>query len=100
MSEDIVFEWDEDKRRKNLDKHGIDFLDAAQVFVGDPLVLSSDHQGEARFVAIGQVRGIFLAVIYTMRMQRVRIISVRRARRNERRTYDTHLSGRGLEDPQ
>jgi uncharacterized DUF497 family protein len=41
MSGGLEFEWDEVKRRTNLEKHGIDFLDAVQIFVSDPLVFRS-----------------------------------------------------------
>ena len=85
MSDDIEFEWDEAKRHQNLAKHGIDFLDAIRILVSDPLIRRSLSEGEERFIAIGPNRGIFWAVVYTMRGNTVRIISARRARRNERR---------------
>jgi uncharacterized DUF497 family protein len=47
--------WDETKRQTNLKKHGLDFADAEQIFVG-PLVLIEDNRqdyGEQRMVGIG-----------------------------------------------
>jgi uncharacterized DUF497 family protein len=50
MSGGLEFEWDEVKRRTNLEKHGIDFLDAVQIFVSDPLVFRSIQGGETRLL--------------------------------------------------
>lgn len=85
-----AFEWDETKRGANVAKHGIDFVDAVQVF-GDPRQLtyrSSHHSGEERFVSIGAVHGKLIAVVFTQRANKVRIISARAARRVERELYD------------
>lgn len=87
------FEWDERKAKANLEKHGIDFEDAIAVFEGPVLEVTSDRGGEARWKAIGAVEGIELAVIYTWREGRRRIISVRRAKKHERRAYHEAQSG-------
>lgn len=97
MSGGLEFEWDEVKRRTNLEKHGIDFLDAVQIFVSDPLVFRSGQGSEARYIAVAPIRGLCWAAIYTMRADVVRIISVRRARRDERREYDAYLADRSAE---
>jgi len=83
------FEWDETKRIANVQKHGIDFADAALVF-NDPAHLtyrSQRHASEERFVAIGTVGAKIIAVIFTERGDNVRIISARIARRIERELY-------------
>jgi uncharacterized DUF497 family protein len=83
------FEWDEAKNRRNLAKHGISFEEAARVFAG-PMLREADDRGtydEIRFRVFGMVAGRLLCVVYTMRKDRVRIISARRASRAERRTY-------------
>jgi uncharacterized protein len=83
------FEWDEAKDRRNLAKHGISFADAARVFAG-PILTEVDERhayGETRHRAYGTVADRLLSVVYTMRGDRVRIISARRASRAERRTY-------------
>ncbi|AXK81429.1 BrnT family toxin [Pseudolabrys taiwanensis] len=83
------FEWDETKRTANVQKHGIDFADAALVF-NDPAHLiyrSQRHTGEERFVAIGTVGAKIIAVIFTERGDNVRIISARTTRRIERELY-------------
>jgi uncharacterized protein len=87
------FEWDDNKRRANVIKHGIDFGDAKDVFY-DPAAytfLSPRIVGERRYVTVGLMRGVLVAVIFTRRDQAVRIISARPARRNERQLYGTKI---------
>jgi uncharacterized DUF497 family protein len=81
------FEWDAAKRRANLAKHGVDFLEVEALFQGGLLVEPSPYAGEQRFRALGLLRGRVFAVIYTMRGNVYRIISVRRARHEERAAY-------------
>jgi uncharacterized DUF497 family protein len=83
------FEWDEAKNRRNLAKHGISFEEAARVLAVPRLREVDDRRtyGETRFRAYGMVEGRLLCVVYTLRGDRVRIISARRASRVERRTY-------------
>jgi uncharacterized protein len=83
------FEWDEVKNRSNLAKHGISFEEAARVFAGPRFSEVDDRHayGETRFRAYGMVEGRLLCVVHTMRGERVRIISARRANRAERRTH-------------
>jgi len=83
----MEFEWDEAKSRSNLAKHGIDFPTAAAVFVGPLLTVRSAFVDEERLLAIGEVNGRAVTVIYTLRDDRIRIISARRARCDERRQY-------------
>ena len=81
------FEWDERKRRSNLEKHGLDFFDAIMVFETAHIVVPSVYRGEERFLAIGVIKGRHVTVVYTRRSEVVRIISLRRARHEERRKY-------------
>jgi hypothetical protein len=84
-----IFEWDENKRRSNVVKHGIDFADVAQVF-HDPAAytsISTRNARERRFVTVGSMGGPLIAVIFTVRGQNIRVISARAARRIERQTY-------------
>jgi uncharacterized protein len=83
------FEWDEAKNRRNLAKDGISFEEAAGMFAG-PILREVDDPGtydEIRFRVFGMVAGRLLCIVCTMRKDRVRIISARRASRAERRTY-------------
>jgi uncharacterized DUF497 family protein len=83
----MEFEWDEAKREANLVKHGFDFEDVFEIFEGPLLVTETGWPDERRLKAIGLFRGREMAVIYTMRGEVMRIISVRRARHEERREY-------------
>jgi uncharacterized protein len=87
----MLFEWDESKRRSNLAKHNVDFQDATRIF-DRPVFEKIEHrQGEDRVLAIGLVEEIEIVVVYVMRGKRCRIISARRAHRDERQDYQTHL---------
>ena len=88
------FEWDESKSRQNLEKHGIDFEEATEVFYDSYLLRQSNRKGEERWVAIGQTEGRVAAVVFTRRGQKIRIISARRARKNEERAYRNEKMGR------
>jgi uncharacterized DUF497 family protein len=84
-----AFEWDDNKRRSNVIKHGIDFGDAIEAFY-DPVAytfLSPHPTGERRYVTVGLMRGALVAVIFTPRDETIRIISARAARRSERQMY-------------
>ncbi len=85
------FEWEAAKETSNREKHGIDFVAAMTVF-NDPHHLEEDSSrpeyGEQRTRAIGIVNELIFTVIYTNRQDRRRIISARRARRDERERYN------------
>lgn len=86
------FQWDPTKARKNLDKHGISFDEAASVF-HDPLAATGadpDHsEGEERMVTFGlSSAGQLLVVAHTERGDAIRIISARVATQHERRMYE------------
>jgi uncharacterized DUF497 family protein len=94
------FEWDEAKRLTNILKHGIDFVDAIGIFTGrfeETEDLRRDY-GERRTRTFGEFEGNVLHVVSTWRNDRRRIISARRARRNERRAYYEGNAEAGQED--
>ena len=74
-------EWDPRKAASNRRKHGIDFDDAIEVFYGPILLYRSDRQEEERCLAIGETEGRVIAVAFTWRRDRLRIISARRAKK-------------------
>ncbi len=88
----LVFEWDPNKARSNLAKHGVSFDEASTAFrdalsitIGDPL----HSEYEDRFVLIGaSCRNRLLVVVHTERGDRIRIISARVATRQERIRYE------------
>lgn len=61
------FEWDEAKRAAALKKHGIDFLDATRIFAGPVLRARSAFEDEDRWIAVGLLDELEIAVIYTLR---------------------------------
>ena len=81
----MEFEWDNAKNEANRLKHGLDFTFAIRIFQG-PFREWVDlrPRTETRRLAVGQVEGLYVTVIYTRRGGRYRIISARPARRNER----------------
>ncbi len=85
----MEFEWDERKGWANLRKHGVDFADAATVFQDNRAVtVPDDDPDEERDVTIGMdALGRVLVVAYTMRGERIRIFSARRATKRERAEY-------------
>ncbi len=88
----LPLEWNPQKATSNLEKHGVSFEEASTVF-GDPLGKIVDdlrHSiGEQRFVLLGHSeRNRLLTVMFTERGKTIRLISTRRATRNERRIYE------------
>ena len=88
----MSLEYDPAKASANLRKHGVSFADAEGV-LQDPLALTiedTEAVGERRYVTIGLgSAGEVLVVVFTERSGNCRLISARRATRNERRTYET-----------
>jgi uncharacterized DUF497 family protein len=83
------FEYDPEKSRANEVKHGIDFV-RAQALWDDPNLLEIPARtvGEARFLLIGRLQEELWSAVVTYRGDRVRIISVRRARQEEKTLYE------------
>jgi len=88
----LDFQWDENKARTNLAKHGVSFDEATTVFA-DPLSLTipdpAHSQMEDRLIVLGHShQRKLLVVVHTERGDSIRIISARRASRRERTTYE------------
>jgi uncharacterized DUF497 family protein len=81
------FEWDSNKSEANWEKHGISFEQATAIFEEPYLKIASDRSGETRWLALGKAKDRVIAVIYTERRGRIRIISARAARTSERESY-------------
>jgi uncharacterized DUF497 family protein len=88
--QDDRFEWDDDKAARNWRDHGVTFEMARDVFKDIFAIdwddLSQEHP-ERRFVTVGMVENHMLFVSYTLRGERIRIISARDAEPRERRRY-------------
>lgn len=85
-----MFEFDPAKSQANKEKHGIDFVEA-QALWDDPNLLEVPARtlDEPRFLLIGLIAGKHWSVIVTYRADRIRIISVRRARKEEIAAYES-----------
>jgi len=80
--------WDESKRRRNLQDHGIDFLDLDDFFSGDLLTREDTREayGERRYQSIGVFNGVALFVVWTPRGKTgdiAHVISARKAINHE-----------------
>ena len=81
----MQFTWDEHKRASNLREHGIDFVDAEAVFAGPTFTFEDDRfqYGEKRYVTLGLLKGIPVAVVHTETETEIRVISFRKATDHE-----------------
>ena len=81
----MQFTWSEQKRRANIKLHGFDFLDAQKVFDGPTFTFEDDRfdYGEQRFVTLGLLEGLPVSIIHTETMERIHVISFRKATKHE-----------------
>jgi uncharacterized protein len=81
----MEFTWSETKRAANIKAHGLDFVDAPRVFEGLTFTFEDDRfsYGEQRFVTLGLLAGIPVSIIHTETDHEIRIISFRKATKNE-----------------
>jgi len=93
----VNFEWDEDKNRENIRNHGFDFADAWEVFEA-PMRTALDTRedyGEARWNGIGLLGNRIVVVVFTERGEdTIRIISLRKALKHERKKFEEALRDR------
>ena len=88
----LSFEWDENNKTKNWNKHKVEFKECEEIFSNRPLKTYKDvkhSQNENRFVALGitnRNRGLYL--VFTVRKDKIRIISARDISRKERNLYE------------
>ncbi len=91
----MEFEWNEEKNKLNLSKHGISFDEAKQIFSGPVLTFldkNSDEHSEIRELSIGFLSiAVVITVVHTDRDGKVRLISARRANKLERSKYHDYI---------
>lgn len=86
----VEFEFDEAKSRANKSKHGIDFVEAQELWLDEMFVeIPARTEDEQRFVVVGVISGKHWSAVITYRDDRVRLISVRRARVEEVAIYES-----------
>ena len=92
FSNTVGFDWDEDNFYKNIGKHNVFGSEAEQIFFNHPLIVKRDFkhsQAEERFYALGRTnhdRLLFIA--FTVRSDKIRVISAREMTIREVRVYD------------
>jgi uncharacterized DUF497 family protein len=89
----VQFEWDERKNRLNIEKHGIALSDSAQVFA-QPLIIRLDERkdyGEPRWIALGNLDGTVVVLVFTRRGETIRAISIRKGNKHERQIYQNRV---------
>ena len=85
----MQFEFDPNKSEKNKEKHGIDFEEAQKLWKDSKAIgFPANSESEPRFAIIGKISGKFWVGFYTLREGKIRIISVRRARKGEKILYE------------
>lgn len=86
----MEFEFDEKKSNNNKRKHGIDFIEAQELW-DDPdlLEIPAKIADEPRLLVVGKIQGKHWSGIITFRSERIRIISIRRSRKEEVALYES-----------
>lgn len=86
----MEFEFDPQKSKLNKAKHGIDFEQAQELWDDpDSIGFPAKSEDEDRYALLGMLNGKLWVVFYTHREDKIRIISTRRARNNERKLYES-----------
>jgi uncharacterized protein len=84
----MEFEFDPKKSAKNKEKHGIDFIEAQSLWLDPEKVeINARTVGEPRKMIIAMLNDKVWSAIFTMRINKIRIISVRKSRENEKEIY-------------
>lgn len=87
------FEWDDGNRTKNWERHQVTIKECEQIFFNTPLLLQEDikhSQKEPRYYVLGKTNdGRALFAAFTMREQKIRVISARPMSQKERQIYET-----------
>lgn len=87
----MEFEFDPQKSQSNLEKHGIGFEEAQKLWNDLRLIeIPAKTTDETRFLNIGKIAGKHWSAITTIRGERIRVISVRRSRKQEIDFYESH----------
>ncbi len=93
----MKFEWDENKNEANIRKRGIDFNDIPEIFHG-PMIVNFDDRidyNEERYIGIGVLRTLVAVVVFVEKGDDIiRIISARKANKNESKTFEKETKNR------
>lgn len=83
----MEFEYDQHKSKINKEKHDVDFERTKNIWLVDHVIVPALTKDEPRFMIIGRIGPQIYSCIFTVRGQRMRIISCRKSRMNERKIY-------------
>ena len=83
----MKFEYDPEKSKSNLEKHGISLEHATRLWFVSSVEIAARNLDETRFMIIGKLEGKFYSCIFTVREDAIRLISARRSRKNEEEIY-------------
>ncbi len=89
------FNWDENKQKINMVKHGMDFNDAWQLWNSEILIVHDDRKnyGEQRWIGTGLLKQRAMVVVFTqLEADVIRIISFRKANRREVKDYEKEIT--------
>jgi len=95
MSDEFEYEWDDNKARKNLDKHGIAFESAKLIDWDSAICLTQNHDGEERQLCHVKIGERLHAICYTIREDAIRVISLRKSNKREVRKYEKIIEEQG-----
>jgi uncharacterized DUF497 family protein len=94
----MEFEWDDQKLEKNIKNHGVDFISVIPLFQSGSSVYFEDNRkdyGEKRLILMGELKGHLFQVAFTVRGEKIRIISARRGNKRERKIYEQKKNDTG-----
>lgn len=85
----MKFIWDESKRISNINKHGLDFARTYLVFENDTFTFEDNRMiyNERRFITLGLLTDSVVVVVHTETEDEIRVISLRKAVKNEQKLY-------------
>ncbi len=93
----MQWEFDSGKSQANKQKHGIDFMEAQQLWADpDRIEIPARTKDEPRSMLVGKIKGVCWSAIVTTRVSRIRIISVRRSRVEEVELYEGKGTGQEI----
>lgn len=85
------FEFDPEKSKVNQEKHGISLIEAEQLWQVPAIEIQAKTVDEPRYMIIGKLNEKCYSCIYTLRGDKIRLISARRSRKAEEQLYDDHI---------
>ena len=88
------FEWDENKRVVNIQKHGVDFADVPSIFEHEIVTVIDDRfeYGETRYQTLGLLKSRVIMIVHTESETVIRIISARKANKREEKSYFSQIA--------